>query len=265
MDSHSRQVGAVDCGDVGSLMRWVVPEPRVEATWTNFQGHSIIRRSQGTRVASWEEETSLPLQEVYVGTLSLEWVRRRTEDEALRLFDEVWNLMINTGGTSKSDRESHLRIATEDAHKMKQAGVIGHASDLPTKGWAIPSSVVEEKTAGRRRGFIAWPKVKNAKNDYEAEVPLGHISRYLSAVCNEAVALFDLEASFLQADMPRDIRAGFRCRTENGELVELNWLPVVYKGNTEIVHTITRALAGGCGGSHNGVRGSKPLENPHID
>nr|CCC89838.1 unnamed protein product [Trypanosoma congolense IL3000] len=209
MDSHSRQVGAVDCGDVGSLMRWVVPEPRVEATWTNFQGHNIIRRPQGTRVASWEEETSLPLQEVYVGTLSLEWVRRRMEDEALRLFDEVWNLMINTGGTSKRDRESHLRIATEDAHKMKQAGVIGHASDLPTKGWAIPSSVVEKRPPERKCGIYCLGPSKNAKNDYEGESPTGHISRYLSAVWYEGVALVDLEASFLQADMPRDFEKGF--------------------------------------------------------
>ncbi|CCD16845.1 hypothetical protein, unlikely [Trypanosoma congolense IL3000] len=116
---------------------------------------------------------------------------------------------------------------------------------------------------GGRRRFIAWPEVGNAQSNYEAEVPLGRISQHLSAACNEAAASLDLKVFSFNVDLSRDIRACFCCHTRSGELVELKWLPVGYKGNTEIVHTITRALPGGCGGSQNGVRGPKPLEDPH--
>ncbi|CCD14910.1 unnamed protein product [Trypanosoma congolense IL3000] len=223
---HDQHVEAADHVAVRSLMRWAdlpraVPKPQAGTTWTGSREYGIPRRSQGTRVMS-REETVLPPQEVNVGALSPEWVRRRMEDEALHLFDEVRNLMIATGGTARRDRKSHLRIATGYAHKMKHAGAISHASDLPTKGWVIPFSVVEGRKTGEMRRFTAWPRVKQAKNDYDAEVPLDHMSQCLSAVYDESAALFDLKASFVQVDLSRDIRAGFRYRTESGELVKLN-------------------------------------------
>ncbi|KEG07058.1 rab1 small GTP-binding protein [Trypanosoma grayi] len=75
-------------------------------------------------------------------------------------------------------------------------------------------------------------------------VPLGHIFRYLGAVCDEAAAIFDLKASFFQAGLPAETRGNFRCRTEKGGLVEFTWLPMGYKCSPEIAHTITRVLAG---------------------
>ncbi|ORC90666.1 uncharacterized protein TM35_000084640 [Trypanosoma theileri] len=127
---------------------------------------------------------------------------------------------------------------------MKEAGIICTASSHPTTGWVVPFTVVEEKPSGKRRRFIAWPKGKNAQDDYEADVPLEHISRYLDVVYDETATLFDLKASFFQVALPHNIRASFRCRTESGELVEFARLSMGYKCIPEILNTITRVLAG---------------------
>ncbi|KEG09746.1 target of rapamycin (TOR) kinase 1 [Trypanosoma grayi] len=111
-------------------------------------------------------------------------------------------------------------MTERDAQAMKRAGIIQTASKLPTTGWVVPFTVVEEKQSGPRRRFIAWPKAKNEHEDYEAMVPLGHISRYLGAVYDEAAAILDLKASFFQVGLPAETRGNFRCRTEKGELVE---------------------------------------------
>ncbi|KAG8342495.1 hypothetical protein TRVL_06674 [Trypanosoma vivax] len=49
-----------------------------------FNGHSVLRRTRNTGAASEEEKRRLPLQKVNVGTLPLEWVRRRLNNKALR-------------------------------------------------------------------------------------------------------------------------------------------------------------------------------------
>ncbi|ORC93291.1 uncharacterized protein TM35_000011680 [Trypanosoma theileri] len=141
-------------------------------------------------------------------------------------------------------RESNLRINNADAQRMKEAGIICTTCSHPTTGWVVPFTVVEEKPSGQRRRFIAWPREKNDKDDYEADVPPGNISRYLDAVCDETATLFDLKASFFQVALPDNIRASFRCRTESGELVEFTRLPMGYKCSSAILNTITRVLAG---------------------
>ncbi|KEG08279.1 putative target of rapamycin (TOR) kinase 1 [Trypanosoma grayi] len=75
-------------------------------------------------------------------------------------------------------------------------------------------------------------------------VPLGQISRYLGAVYDETAAIFDLEASFFQVGLPAETRGNFRCRTEKGELVDFTRPQMGYKCSPEIVHTISRVLAG---------------------
>ncbi|ORC89559.1 uncharacterized protein TM35_000123340 [Trypanosoma theileri] len=127
---------------------------------------------------------------------------------------------------------------------MKEAGIICTASSHPTTGWVVPFTVVEEKPYGQRGRFIAWTREKNDKDDCEADVPLGHISRYLDVVYDETATLFDLKASFFQMALPVNRRASFRCRTESGELVEFTRLPMGYKCSPEILNTITRVLAG---------------------
>ncbi|KAF8292598.1 putative target of rapamycin (TOR) kinase 1 [Trypanosoma cruzi] len=61
----------------------------------------------------------------------------------------------------------------------------------------------------------------------------------------EAASCLDLKASFFQVFLPRETRHLFRCRVEDGALVELTRLPMGYKASPEILQIIiTSAIAG---------------------
>ncbi|PWU86655.1 hypothetical protein C3747_525g1 [Trypanosoma cruzi] len=93
---------------------------------------------------------------------------------------------------------------------MKEAGIIEDASFTVTSGgWIMPFSVVEEKTTGSRRGWIAWPRDEKRDDPYEAHVPLLHISRYLSPVMTEAASCVELKASFFRSLLLRGLGISF--------------------------------------------------------
>ncbi|ESS66860.1 hypothetical protein TCDM_04538 [Trypanosoma cruzi Dm28c] len=98
--------------------------------------------------------------------------------------------------SSGKAREGSRRIPTADARLSRKAGIIADASSTITGGWIIPFSVVEEKTTGLRRRWIAWPRDKNRDDPSEANVPLSHISHYLPPVMAEAASCLDLKAFF---------------------------------------------------------------------
>ncbi|PWV22129.1 hypothetical protein C3747_1g295 [Trypanosoma cruzi] len=70
-----------------------------------------------------------------------------------------------------------------------------------------------------------------------------HISHYVPPVMAEAVSCLDVKASFLQVSLPRETLHLFRCRVEDGTLVELTRLPMGYKASPEILQIITSAIA----------------------
>ncbi|RNC39532.1 rab1 small GTP-binding protein, partial [Trypanosoma cruzi] len=159
---------------------------------------------------------------------------------------QVWGLVGRSPfppSSSGKAREGSRRIPTADARLLRKAGIIEDASSTITGGWIIPFSVVEEKTTGLRRRWIAWPRDKNRDDPYEANVPLLHISHYLPPVMAEAASCLDLKASFFRVSLPRETRHLFRCRAEDGTLVELTRLPVGYKAGPEILQIITSAIA----------------------
>ncbi|RNF00772.1 putative target of rapamycin (TOR) kinase 1 [Trypanosoma cruzi] len=102
---------------------------------------------------------------------------------------QVWGLVGLSPfppSSSGKAREGSWRIPTADARLLRKAGIIGDALSTVTSGWIIPFSVVEEKTTGSRRRWIAWPRDKNRDDPSEANVPLLHISHYLPPVMAEA-------------------------------------------------------------------------------
>ncbi|ESS57051.1 target of rapamycin (TOR) kinase 1 [Trypanosoma cruzi Dm28c] len=159
---------------------------------------------------------------------------------------QVWGLVGRSPfppSSSGKAREGSRRIPTADAYLLRKAGIIEDASSKITGGWIIPFSVVEEKTTGLRRRWIAWPRDKNSDVPYEANVPLLHISHYLPPVMAEAASCLDSKASFI-VSLPRETRHLFRCRVEDGTLVELTRLPMGYKASQEILQmVITSAIA----------------------
>ncbi|PWV18258.1 hypothetical protein C3747_14g312 [Trypanosoma cruzi] len=59
----------------------------------------------------------------------------------------------------------------------------------------------------------------------------------------EAVSCLDVKSSFI-ISLLRETRHLFRCRVEDGTLVELTRLPMGYKAGPEILQIITSAIAG---------------------
>ncbi|PWV19990.1 hypothetical protein C3747_7g615 [Trypanosoma cruzi] len=159
---------------------------------------------------------------------------------------QVWGLVGRSPFLpSSSGRacEGSRSIPTADARLLRKAGIIEDASSTITGGWIIPFLVVEEKTTGLRRRWTAWPRDRNRDDPYEANVPLLHISHYLPPVMAEAASCLDLKASFI-VSLPRDTRHLFRCRVEDGTLVELTRLRMGHKAGPEILQIIiTSAIA----------------------
>ncbi|ESS60702.1 target of rapamycin (TOR) kinase 1 [Trypanosoma cruzi Dm28c] len=159
----------------------------------------------------------------------------------------VWGLVGRSPfppSSSGKAREGSRRIPTADARWFKEAGIIEDASSTVTGGWIIPFSVLEGKTTGLRRRWIAWPRDKNSDDPYEANAPLLHVSHYFPPVMAEDVFCLDVKSSFI-VSLPQETRHLFRCRVEDGTLVELTRLPMGYKAGPEIPQIIiTSAIAG---------------------
>ncbi|KEG13500.1 target of rapamycin (TOR) kinase 1 [Trypanosoma grayi] len=109
---------------------------------------------------------------------------------------------------------------------LKTSGVISAASTRRATGCVVPFTVVEDKPTGRQRRFIAWPGGLCDEKDYEAQVPLGHISQNVTVDFDETSTLLYLKASFSQVALPKAGHANFRCRTEYGEHVEVARRPM---------------------------------------
>ncbi|PWV21083.1 hypothetical protein C3747_4g358 [Trypanosoma cruzi] len=207
----------------------------------------MTRRATRTRLATPQDEHAIPLQQVNVPVLNLEWIKTRLYPATLERLMQVWGLVGRSPfppSSSGKAREGSRRIPTADARLLRKAGIIEDASSTKAGGWIIPFSVVEEKTTGLRRRWIAWPRDKNRDDPYEANVPLLHIYHYLPPVMAEAASCLDLKASFFQFSLPRETRHLFRCRVEDGTLVELTRLPMGHKASPEILQIIiTSAIA----------------------
>ncbi|KAK7201233.1 hypothetical protein NESM_000184900 [Novymonas esmeraldas] len=149
-------------------------------------------------------------------------------------FDELWRLLSSPGPNDPGPPPS-ARIYQGDASALMDAGVFDAGLTAPYErvGHA-PFSVVEDKSTGKRRRFIAWPRMKNAADPHEAEVPLGYVTGHLGAVWGECASNLDLKAA----------RAAFRCHLEDGTLVELARLPMGYVARPEAMQLLTSALVG---------------------
>ncbi|PWV07314.1 putative target of rapamycin (TOR) kinase 1 [Trypanosoma cruzi] len=115
---------------------------------------------------------------------------------------QVWGLVGRSPFPPSSSgiaREGSRRIPTADALLLRKAGTIEDAFPTITGGWIMPLSVVEEKTTGSRRRWIAWPRDKNRDDPYEANAPLLNISHYLPPVMAEAASCLDLKESFFSS------------------------------------------------------------------
>ncbi|KAF8284848.1 hypothetical protein TcBrA4_0043130 [Trypanosoma cruzi] len=170
---------------------------------------TITRRATRTLLATPQDEHVIPLQQqVNVLVLNLGWIQSRLYPATLERLMQVWGLVgrppFPPSSSGKAGEGSRM-IPTADARLLRKAGIIEDGSSTITGGWIIPFSVVEEKTTGLRRRWIAWPRDKNRDDPYEANVPLLHISHYLPPVMAEAASCLDVKSSFI-VSLPRETR-----------------------------------------------------------
>ncbi|ESS60927.1 hypothetical protein TCDM_11519 [Trypanosoma cruzi Dm28c] len=226
---------------------WLRAEENFFHDFYHNHAATIKRRATRTRLTTLQDEHAIPLQQqVNVPVLNLEWIKSRLNPATLERLMQVWGFVGRSPFPPSSSGEARggsWRIPTADARLLRKAGIIEDASSTITGGWITPFSVVEEKTTGLRRRWIAWPRDKNRDDPYEANAPLLHISHYLPPVMVEAVSCLDVKSSFI-VSLPRETRHLFRCRVEDGTLVELTRLPMGYKASPEILQIIiTSAIA----------------------
>ncbi|PWV14415.1 hypothetical protein C3747_36g310 [Trypanosoma cruzi] len=110
---------------------------------------TITRRATRTRLAAPQDEHAIPLQQVNVPVLNLEWIKSRLSPATLERLMQVWGLVGRSPlppSSSGKAREGSRRIPAADARLLKEAGIIEDASSTTTGGWIMPFSVVEEKT-----------------------------------------------------------------------------------------------------------------------
>ncbi|EKF99926.1 hypothetical protein TCSYLVIO_009148 [Trypanosoma cruzi] len=182
----------------GGQELWLRAEERFFHDFYHNHAATITGRATRTRLATPHDERTIPLQQVNVPVLNLEWVKSRLSPATLESLMQVWGLVGRSPFPPSSfgkAREGSRRIPTADARLLRKAGIIADASSTITGGWIITFSVVEEKTTGLRR-WIAWPRDKNRDDPSEANIPLSHIFHYLPPVMAEAVSCLDVKASF---------------------------------------------------------------------
>ncbi|KAF5224406.1 hypothetical protein ECC02_002662 [Trypanosoma cruzi] len=188
---------------------WLRAEERLFHDF-NHHAATITRRATRTRLATPQDEHAIPLQQVNVPVLNLEWIKGWLNPATLERLMQVWGLVGRSPllpSSSGKAREGSRRIPTADARLLGEAGIIEDASSTITGGWITAFSVVEEKTTGLRRRWIAWPRDKNRDDPSEANFPLLRISHYLPPVMAEAASCLDLKASFAQVSLPREASA----------------------------------------------------------
>ncbi|KAF8293929.1 hypothetical protein TcYC6_0107830 [Trypanosoma cruzi] len=191
---------------------WLRAEERLFHDFNHNHAATITRRAPRTRLASPQDEHAIPLQHVNVPVLNLEWIMSRLNPATLERLIQVWGLVGRSPfppSSSGKAREGSRRIPAADARLLRKAGIIEDASSATTGGWMIPFSVVDEKTTGLRRRWIAWPRDKKIDDPYEAHVPLLHISRYLLPVMAEAASCVELKASFFRSLLLRGLGISF--------------------------------------------------------
>ncbi|ESS62613.1 hypothetical protein TCDM_09696 [Trypanosoma cruzi Dm28c] len=188
---------------------WLRAEERFFHDFNHNHAATITRRATRTLLTTPQDEHAIPLQQVNVPVLNLEWIKSRLNPATLERLMQVCGHVGRSPflpSSSGKARGSSRRIPTADARLLRKAGIIEDASSTITGGWIIPFSVVEEKTTGLRRRWIAWPRDKNRDDHYEANIPLLHISHCLPPVMAEVASCLDLKASFFQVSLPRDTR-----------------------------------------------------------
>ena len=208
--------------------------------------YRITKRSQHTRLPCTDEERASPLHAVNDPPLCLDKVKKMMKPVVLDRFNQVWQTTFFPERVSGSAPMHPSRLSVDHASILQETSIAVRA-DGPGVCHNVPFTVVEEKPTGLRQRFILWTREANDCLDeagYEAKVPLGHVSQYLSAVEQECGSVRDLRCGFFQVEIPMEARRNFRFLDDAGVWWELTRLPMGHSCAPELMHTITAVIGG---------------------
>ena len=234
-----------------------------------LKSYSILCPRRSSKLAK-TDDYHIPLHaKDNIPTLNVQklrkWLTEQQNDRLTYVLDELTKL------PEKAESAPCIKpaLAPGDIPALIRSKVISKVSTeeakrRPTMQYMVPFTVLEKDDAGKdRRRFISWTRSDNLRlKDYEPAVPLLHPSRYLYAVNAEVGVKRDLMCGFYQVGLPLRSRAKFRFRAEDGQLYEMNVLPMGHRCAPEIMHCMTAALAGNkdyCSKSHSYQHGSTDI------
>ena len=210
--------------------------------------HRMSRRSKRTRLPRSQDEMDSPLHVAGIPPMDVVGLRGRLTPRAQKRFDYVWATAFPSvargAQVSRPTRRSVFRGVHADA--LVGCGVARRVdSGGPLEN--VPFTVVEEKESGLRQRFILWTKEANSRAadaGYVADIPLGHISEYLSVAAHECGSTRDFRTGFYAVEIPESARHLFRFQDAEGRWSELERLPMGHSCAPEIMHTLCAAAAG---------------------
>ena len=163
------------------------------------------------------------------------------------------NNTINNNNKNKNKYHySQFRstLLPEHGQRLVQDGIVSRVPEDQrdsSKAFCIPFFIIEEKDGQPRLRFICWTEFINTilKDDYTPQMSqLQHSSRFIDAVRDECGVIGDLKISFFQVEIPQQFRPYFRFPDSNGNLYEMNRLPMGLRTSAEIMQMIVETIAG---------------------
>lgn len=203
---------------------------------------TITVAKKSSKVATKEEEKTIPVHFPQVTTADIAKLRERMNERTKARFDKIWRHTTNFK-PSQFVVNHPMKCCSTDA---KQAVANDIAVRLPagTPVTCHAFSVKEVKKKGWRRRALHWAKPFNdhTKDVYKADVNLRHPSEYFDRVNAETGATFDLKAGFFQVGLPKYNL--FTFMDDEGNIYGLKRLPMGICTSPEIMQIITSVLAG---------------------
>ena len=216
--------------------------------------HTITRMRRPTRIATAEEIRTLPLhmEEKHMGPpICFEKVKLFMKDDVREGFEKTWNM--HNAAPPKGFKPVFAKVPLQDwvCERTEKAGCCELVTpemekEYPTTDTILPRLVVEERDGDERLRLIGWTKADNdrLKKSYKPNVPLKHVSAYLSAVHQDAGGKRDALKSFYQAEIPVWARAKQRFKDESGRLWQMTRTSMGHCTMPEVMHTVTSTIAG---------------------
>ena len=225
--------------------------------------HATTRRAHDSKLATPQQCETINLHCSPVDTLDLDRVMSLMSDSRKKRLQELLAMTFANMAAKLRERSAdpsipraapqHARstLLKKHADRLVQdniaSRVVNDTGDNESLAFCIPFLIVEQKDSGERLRFICWTQAVNdlLTDVYTSEMSqLQHSSRYVDAVRQECAVIGDLKISFFQVEIPPQFRPLFRFPDCEGNLYEMNRLPMGLRPSAEIMQHIVETITG---------------------